>query len=287
MTDSEAVKLYVAPTGRLWAADGEQYPQELTGWEPYITHLIARKASTRLLGTEENAELALRFYAAGLPTELASFRLSVPDNERANPEAVICRMRQCLYPAAVGGWRRVDDNTAAALKVVVGCYAAKAVNFATLFDQHPAGRSLRFISGINLEAALTVLGVIGDPRWFVNVDSPDSLQSLQLWLGLRPQLVKEALAGDYRRAATRRCRSVIDAWRTPEADVSTPGGFLGRRELTFASSDKGVLRACQKFVQYLARNWQQAVNGGGEAWFDPEKLLTAEEAAAYRKHMKD
>lgn len=253
----------------------------------------------RILGLPSNAELITSCYAyaqthAGYSLQLASPLMCANASERANPEVVIYRMRQCRLHSSLGGWHVADVNDYASYRLVHHLSAdAPLAQLQVLLDSHPAYTAMRFVPTLNVKYAARVLGDIVDPRWFVSLDNPTRLSRLKNYLGLSPRFVGLARQGiiDERKAA--RCFNILAAWQgvdTTNVDMRDPANFLWRRWADNGGDAKGDLRASQAFVTYVVRTWQhELVNTGNSRKIDmflPESFFRDDELNAYVEYRR-
>ena len=288
MSDGDIVQIYVSPDNReVWASVGNASPAVVRDVEAFCDNVAVSASRIRFISNPDSVWMALHLYtSAEGAVEIASVGACVADTRELNqPFTVLSRMRQCVLAPSVGGWKALDDKSAAALRVLtVDTSSLSDADVLSLLLSHPAGKALSFIQGLHVRAAIRVLRDIGEPRWFVDAMKPDSLQPVYRRMGLTPRTVKKAIDGDTGVVALR-CHDVITSWMAKDVSVSAPGSFLLRRQLRESIPLKGILRASQMFASYLIRNWQQAVNSSCEGWFDPSRVFNDEETRAYLAHM--
>jgi hypothetical protein len=246
-----------------------------------------------MVGNHANARLLTllhrRCKAAGA-LEVVSPLICGTASERATPEAVLYRMRQCKLPSSLGGWHQVTDRDYPAYAMIRQLQEDNSFNdhVLALLKVHPAWHDLKFINTMSQDWAAWLLMFIIDPRWYIDPDHPDRVSKLQAYLGLTPKIMERVMAGDSEAGSACRCRAVLGSWYDmgppAESEYESPGNFLWRIYDSAGGGPRGMLRASQKFVVYLRQTWLQALYGRTEL-FMPEMLFKRlDEVEGYKAH---
>ncbi len=306
MTTKEAhiLKVQLADDGRVWYANGVETPLSTTQDRAGFVNKLATQVDlhVRVLGTVINAPLIVDLYqkccSARLTgrLEVASPAVCETTAERHDPTISLYRMRQCLLSPSLGGWHQVDelDYPAYAIAAQFAQDGKFTTHIERLLLTHPAYHDLLFLPTLNRAAVTELLGIVLDPRWFIDIRNPYRLSKLKLYLGLTPRLMRQVSEGRADCELTRRCRLALTAWgggleQPTPADYERPGNFLWRRWRVAGGGCMGNLRATQAFVAYLVRTWQQQlVSKSAQTleMFVPAELLKGDEITAYKAHAK-
>jgi hypothetical protein len=158
----------------------------------------------------------------------------------------------------MGGWHALTDREYAgySLTALLNAGPADAHHVAELLAQHAAWPALSFITHLDLQATAQVLAEIGDPRWFIDPERPDSMSRLRSYFGLPP-----ADGGKMSARRTLRRDLLKRAWARPFADIKEPGAFLWRYAKCHHSSARAELATSQYFLAYLRHTWLDALCG--------------------------
>lgn len=303
MTVAEAkiTRLQLGADGSLWHATGLSAPSVTADYRGLIDE-IGQQASPhfRVIGSSFNAPLIVELYQRYCSPrlsgrlEVASPNLCESEQELRDPTISLYRMRQWNVPPSLGGWHRVDE-----LDYPIYAMSAQfqrdrgrvGEHLRLLWKSHPLYHDLTFLPTINHDAVIDVVTMVMDPRWFIDTRNPYRLSRLKTYLGLSPRCVHEVMAGRGSHTRGMRCRMVIGSWFTQNmsaGDMERPGNFLWRRWRAAGSGTKGILRASQAFVAYLARAWQHrlvAKSVHRAELFAPDEMLQPGEFEAYKRHI--
>jgi hypothetical protein len=306
--DDTILKLHTAESGEVWYADGNKSPRNSSNQlDDFISSQIWRgkPRDVRVLGLAVNAPLITQLYQLQLRGRLGRLELAGPlvcetRKERRDPEVALYRMRQCLLGPALGGWHLFNDRdypTYAMAAHLQANHGEFDLTVGHLLSLHPAYHDLMFIPHLNRESLAQLLVSILDPRWFVSPHRPERLATLETYLGLNPRVqrvvtVDRQAAKQLADSHIHRCAVVLDAWknnRPSEAErIHDPRQFLWRVwHATNTSDVLSDLRASQRFLAYLRHTWlNRLCLDRHDPLFDPARLLTLTEVAAYKLHDK-
>ncbi len=303
MTTKEAqiLKVQLSQDGRLWYARGVETPVMSTQSRAgFVSGLSARDdLHVRVLGTVINAPLIVDLYQKCCSPrrtgklEVASPAICETIAERRDPQISLYRMRQCLLSPSLGGWHQVDELDYPSY--AIAAQFAEDGKFTSHIDKllvtHPTYHDLTFLPTLNRSAAAELLGIILDPRWFIDTRNPYRLSQLKLYLGLTPKHMRQVTTAGVSCERTRRCQLALAAWGgghpPTTAEFERPGNFLWRRWREANDTVMGNLRATQAFMAYLIRTWQQQlVSKSGQTleMFIPSELLRDAEITEYKIH---
>lgn len=300
-TEDQIIKAHIGGDGRLWYADGTETPTPTDDESGFLNSLSTREPlHVRVLGVHENAELIVKLYQQHCSPrregqlDVASPLLCETRAELLNPEVALYRMRQCLLPASLGGWHRVDELDYPTYAIAHQLQRVNGFSEHTerLLLTHPVWYDLTFLSTLDREHMSYVLSFILDPRWFIDFDNPTRIAKINKYFGLCDNTMEAVTAGIVETPRAIRCRTLLRAWQgagQPNAvDFERPGSFLWRRWEHHGRGWRGNLAASKAFVCYFVRTWQQQLVAKTGRWefFLPEHLLQGYEITAYKEHAK-
>jgi hypothetical protein len=295
--DASALKLHTATDGTVWFADGSRVPiASGIGVHEFVKSLSQRggKLYVRMIGNHANARLITllhrRCKVAG-SLEVASPLIGGTASERATPEAVLYRMRQCKLPSSLGGWHPLGRLDYPAYAMIRQFQESNRFDdhVLALLKGHPAWHDLKYVHTISPDWVAWLLTFIIDPRWYIDLNHPDRVSKLQAYLGLTPKIMERVVNGDHAAGSASRCRAVLGSWYDlgppDSSEADAPGNFLWRIFESAGGGPRGLLRASQKFIVYLRQTWLQALHGGRTELFMPEMLFKRlDEIEGYKSH---
>jgi hypothetical protein len=153
--------------------------------------------------------------------------------------------------------------------------------------------ALSFVAGIDAASVATLLGLVLDPRWFVDPVRPNRSNRLERFLGLHPYYQRAVSEGEQvGGVVAQRCALVYDCWRCGEETAydALPSAqhFLTRRRSQ--SGYRGDLESSKRFLAYLRWTWIAALCVGPQKGqlFVPEHFFDChDEVEAYNTHQKN
>lgn len=262
MDDREYLKLQMN-AGMVWYLEGAGLP-EFSGQAPadfLDGPLIGRHRRVRVLGMAANAILILPLFVLRYRGELQSVQVAAPrfGGRRLDcADHVLSNMRFCDDAPCRGGWHELTHREAAS-------YALTDTNLTDLprvhqlLRNHPVWPRLQILPDIDPRAVARLLGLLRDPRFYVDPQHPDRLGRLKSYLGLEPFCWQSMLQG-VRNTYADRCRLVQECLGAPRTfHMQNPAYFLQRERLRHQDPQQGTLRAAQLFVHYLYLNWLDAL----------------------------
>lgn len=302
--DVNSLKLHIDARDIVWYANGIG-PVVKTGLTlvEFLVQPMARDVThVRAIGCKANVPAILAFYALGLGKDTPTVEVCTPlvcsTNYMLNiPELAIISARVCDLVPSVGGWHTFGrlDYPSYALANMFNHGTATSERILPLLHVHPAWNAISFVPHIKLCACARLLGLILDPRWYIDTAHTARNSKLNAFLGLFPRnqrFIQANPAGGSRKAVDR-CQLVWDTLGLEEPNrgsIYDPAFFLARLWHNKQGDWKGALRTSQLFVSYLRYNWLDVLyeedNRLNESLFVPEQFFkTAAEAAAFRAHV--
>jgi hypothetical protein len=305
-TDLQAVKVTTDPAGLVWYLDGLHLPQPTRlSVDEFLKQPLPWGPArlVRAPGMARNARLLLAIYReimagntlfSGL--EVCSPLCCVNTEQRNDPAVLLFKTRSFDPPVSVGGWHSFGPED---LRAYLLAYFQQNElpgdqdDVAEVLHSHPAWRALSFVAGLNTAAAAQLLGLIIDPRWYIDPADPDQTNKLPQFLGLDPRAQAQQTAGNIDPGGrAERNRLVLSCWKTGEPPQPTelrPGQFLWKVWYAKGGGARGDLAASKRLVDYLRQTWTAALCRGAQAarLFVPEFFFGAAspEAVGFRKHL--
>jgi hypothetical protein len=298
--EHSVLKLHVDSIGVVWYLNGSCLPEcSQTDVDNFLTMPACRARRIRLLGHPNNAELICRLFQRKLAKHLDNLEVCSPLSYRNNPkttaesEEILLAMRSWYGAPSQGGWHEVTYKEFTSYCLAYLGKAGLYHEMRPFLEAHPAWPSLSFITSLDHQMVSALIGLIVDPRFYIDRDEPDRTSKLEAFLGLTPAGIR-ASGDDDLSIHGRRALLVQEAWANcpPAAEVleREPGHFLWRLYHKSGGGAKGYLRASQKFVQYLRHTWMDGLYHRplwGEALFEPHFFFTSQrEIDAYFGHLQ-
>jgi len=223
-----------------------------------------------MLGTPQNAGLICGLYGlrAGVDPELSfTVHLGNPvigtrPAGREDPEFALQRLWQ-LGPttAAAGYWHELaypDFITYSLIRALAVDPLAVSWDARRLLRAHPVWPALRFLPGVNFDAACRLVAELVDPRWFSHATRPGRLSRLYAFCGATPSGIQAYLQGLPRGRHRGRLNLVMETWFVGSQhapDLASPASFLWRICRHHGSGVAGLLRATKRFLRFLHDSW--------------------------------
>lgn len=201
---------------------------------------------------------------------------------------VLHAMRRCCIPGSQGGWIQVDGGVVPSLQCRYGRGRPDGV-----WQNFPFWHDITFVDSLDIEALVSLVGYIGDPRWFLTQEDSTKYALLFSYLGLTPAIMRTVIEGGATGVREARCRAALKAWKAdnvaPPARQLKAGQFLWETWKRYDDPVLADLRATQRFIQYVARVWHKRMlpdkHPHADLLFVPERYFSAPVAAAYEKHL--
>lgn len=298
--EDTTIKLHTDSSGRIWSAIGAKAPQcSSTVLSDLANHeMWNSSAVVRVVGTEENAPLLVWLYARRELLHITRLDVGGPQvcetkSELHDPEVTLYRMRQCLLPAAAGGWHRFNATDFCTYQLTVASAGRDHAKMLLLLEQHPLWTPLSFVPDLCKETVAEIIGMVIDPRWYVTVKRPDRLSRFRRFLGLEDvnsnsgRTPAERMA---RMARKSRAALLLRCWQaaTPSPiEMEMPRNFLWRVYRDAGGGERGCTRATQYFAYFLFHVWRNAVSPTADGLFDPSAIFKSPaEVAAFALHLR-
>lgn len=294
-----AVNLYLhrADDGALWTlvrGDG------VTKTQPGVTtDLIALikslpKGGDRIVRVIDyhpaNTELLLRLYEFAKAGHLDSLQvcspICLPPHVRQESVEDLLWQLACWIPlrSALGGWHEYGESDNLTRQMAL----ADDDTLPALLAQHPIAPALRFLTTLDVAACGRLLGVLRDPRWYVDPGKPHGVSKLTSYLGLMPRTQRGVSGKSKQVRGHERCALVLRAWQgagLPTDWESAPGAYFWRVWDQYGRDWKAEMQTSRRFIRFLRDVWlqtlyqdQQEVCAPGD--FFSDSLV----ASAFREH---
>jgi hypothetical protein len=212
-----------------------------------------------------------------------------------NPSAIL---RQLWQPEASqmlpGMWHSMHSNDYCVYAMLKEFSAANfnvSETMRRIARYHLIWPALTFVESLNPSAACQLLCAIVDPRWYQHPSHPSRLTRLYSYLGLTPRNAESFLGlctpgHNYGLAAL-----AMSAWYDVGHLTSGPdGNFLARRFWRYTERWEGLLRATQRFVDFVWFTWITAMQSSHPELigFQPRKFFGNQaEGAAFERHIRN
>lgn len=310
--DEQSFKIHLDQNGKVWYVDkdGPIINSEVSWNEFRQKSLYVNVKYIRLVGAIENASIIVQLFDQKREnnTKLKKLEVCSPlvcQNvaDRNDPEIALLEMRRWSWPSSLGGFHEVTtyDYYQYLLSIEISKKSYKFSNYTkSLLLNHPAWKSLSFISHLDTDYTAKLLGLIIDPRWYIDFSEPDSGAKLKSYLGLTPktQGFVSGESGHSHGIHPERCRLVMKVWKTRDKepvgkDLYHPTCFLWRIWLDHGKAYEADLRTSQAFVAFLRHTWLATLydsnpNISSESLFVPAYFFKLpEEIAYYNKHINN
>ena len=308
-TKTRELKLFVDGEGTLWFGDGTRNANASNlGPREFISQdWLQAFERIQVLGFSTNARLICELLnkRGASPDMLpAIIQVGTPSvcssaAARSDPNVVMRQMAEVhTRPPSLGGWHEVtiqdfiQYGLLLELEETGGEYSAA---IGRLMSIHPAWPALSFIPSRDEGMGAKMLAIIRDPRWYADVVHPNRTSKLFSYLGLMEGNMSSVTGGfleDNKKAKgmhADRADIVFRSWACGKshAEDNTPEGFLWRVLAEAPTKQKGMLKACKRYVSLVRNVWLDNLAAPGRTLFVPEYFFDKkEEAEAYRYHLK-
>lgn len=281
ITDDLILKVHTDRDGRVWFLDGDRLSEnsKMCALDFVNSHEVVSKADkVRFMGVPDNADLAMHLFSRKLHGDLGSLEVCSPlacetNSRRDKPDNVLFDLRKWAGRASCGGWHEFELGDYPSYGLASGLrLGADQSHLSRFLKDHPVWYALAGVPHLFPKAVGELIGLVLDPRFFIDKQDPDRLSKLEAFLGLDPKIaISEGRSG----AATKqhdRYRVVLDCWKHEEPGRETaaimPELFLWKAYYDAGGGWKGDLRASQKFVHYLRHCWLDALYPT-KPWVEP------------------
>jgi hypothetical protein len=300
-TDLDTLKLTVDERGHVWYLRGDSMPRN-SGYD--VTSFLKSKfleesKNIRVVGISANSELLHCLYEKRLQGEIESLQVCSPlccesAEDRKDPQLLLFRMRSYNLPSSLGGWHEfgIKDYPNYLLAEHFNRQPEATDYVRRVVTAHAAWPALSFIESLDVDVCAKLLALLIDPRWYIDTDTdPNRGSRMEQFLGLNPR-TQASLARSELNWRSRRCKLVLDCWKTvsqSKLTISSPRNFLWRAWASKGGGDRGDLIASKLFISFLRLTWTQAMCDGPQAdrLFVPKFFFAREdECRAYEEHIK-
>lgn len=297
------LKLYTDNNGVLWYNNGREHSASSVNGsiDDFLTQTWLSKDVTKIkvLGHRSTANLICKLYEAQQPqskTLLAAVHVGSPavlgSKLRANPLMTFSAMDELVLPASCGGWHELCEQDYRQYDLVRQLDADKELT-ATLhlkLRAHPAYPAVSFIPTVNYLASAQFLAEIVDPRWFVDPLKPDRTSRLRSYFGMHLDTMRKVLQGNTASTRAIKAHMLYTSWACgshKRVTINSPADFLFKLAASATSNDKGMLKACVKYLTFVRGVWLQNLATRGRTLFVPEYFFNeATEVTCFKEHLK-
>lgn len=309
--DVKILRLHVDDDGRVWYGDDLQLA--INSYLPSADFLLKAEGlefnpvnakCVRLLGTAANAPLVVQLQQlrAGRPellqlqrVQLGSPALVPTCATRSDPSSVLQHLWQPTYcNRCPGMWHdmtHLDFCTYYMISESRNTVEVPEVVRRTA-TYHPAWPAISFIDGLDHDLGCRLICEIVDPRWYKHPFRPGRPTKLYAHLGLTPKNMEAYLNDTPGDRHYDRARIVAGSWydnKRGDAGPKSPSGagsFIWRAYGCAKDRVHGLLRGCQRLVDFIRAIWSQAVQPvHPEARFEPLRFFGDKlEAARFLEH---
>lgn len=301
------IRLHLDETNRLWLEGSAstifllEKPFQDLGW---LERLQPAK-TVRVLGFQRNAKLIKFLYDAQSDRKLGcTIQVGTPTicpkKLQADPAMVLQHMQQLVCSPSMGGWHEVSEPEYRAY-----CLTAAVETMETdpdfgdrlrlLIADHPTWRALSFLPIREMFSTARMLSEIIDPRWYADHQHPNRKSKLLIFMGLTPKIVDDVLSErSITTPAMLRAQWLIESWAgsiplesPPKHWLHEPNKFLYRTCLQKGGGSTGVLRASQRYLNFLREIWLDSLQGTHQhdPLFEPTLFFeTPAECRAFKMH---
>jgi len=246
----------------------------------------------QVVGSKQNIELLILIHEAKKKSkiDISSMEVCTPlccanSQQRDDTTATLYAMRRWTkWPSSKGGWHNFTDYDYIVYKLALESDLNKLTipkeNVEEFKSKHPLWTYLSFIPTIDEKYSSILVGLILDPRWYIDITNPDRVSKLESFLGIGSK-------SRYKK----RYELLEKAWSNKSnfnnKDLENPRNFL-LREAKGLTCDKGMLRASRKFLSYLRLCWLNLIYPKPtESLFDPGLFFsTKSEVSEFNNYMK-
>lgn len=249
--------------GQVWEAVGTGLPMNTKMDVVSFCSSWQSSRLTQLLGVDGNSEL-IYLLSGKRPLWLASPLCCPTSIDRMDPVRAVYHLRRTRCSPSLGGLHLMAPHERVPYAIASG-HALPELLAAT----HPAWPHWLFVRGLNQTAATKLLGDIRDPRWYVDLERPNTAGRLFHWLGLTPGR-QNGSASERPTGHQARSDTVFAAWwdeakaeRLRAGESPQPGDFvwkawlqhLAKHQVTAMAFARARLRASQALVNFLRLTW--------------------------------
>ena len=168
-------------------------------------------------------------------------------------------------PPSLGGWHKcVDLDYKTAL---LQCSLMELTDIEwtdELWNQHPLAKKLSFIYGLDNYVTSKLMCLVGDPRWFIDVDKPNKIRKLLAYLGLKYSNLEKVHDKSFEDIASyskgaNRCWIAVNSWTGglgyDDASAADPSCFLWAKAKSTRNELLGIHKATKLFISFLVDIW--------------------------------
>ena len=297
--------LQVDPAGGVWAGETQSDRKKLCEnidelscekWnDSWIKEVIAENPFVNIHSLKQNASLLIKVFENLQEFNLDSIRLHKPPSRMQPAGLQTCNSldwNEHNLPVSLGGPRRFTEVDLLTCRLQL--QAAKKNDdpswdeLIELVKTHPAWPAFSFLPFSKPRSAIRLIGMLGDPRWYVNPKRSDSSQDLISAFGLakdglanmQAALLFKEIDGTSSRGMA--CAvTVLYSWcpvflcegearlcQLEDVDQEQRGRWILRDYLHNPNPVDGLLLACRRFLRAMCNIWLDNLTCHREYKFD-------------------
>lgn len=287
MKRQELTCLHTHAGGDVWGVAGQGVAKPLPG---FLSAIPVRGGAYRVIGLPENYRLITELHAAMVGKEtgaqlwVGSPRLCCQQNGTVE-QVLSCISVLDVHNSLCHSWHGMDSASYNNFLLLRTQQEGEEVELMEHIYSYHVTRPLFQFLGLNQpELAIALIGMIGDPRWYINPQRPYRLDRLESYFGLHPTQFAQSWDADFSTPLSPRNRRSVFLWKLMRA--LPPESFVLKelQGLTFRFQDK--LAACRRILGFVARNWLDELTNLG--YFDPDVFFRQPEARdQYLRQFRD
>lgn len=287
MKRQELTCLHTHAGGSVWGVAGQGVAKPLPG---FLSSIPVRTGVYRVIGLPENYRLITELHAAMVGKETgAQLWVGSPQlccQQNGTVEQVLsCISVLDVHNSLCHSWHGMDSTSYNNFLLLRTQQEGEDLELMEHIYSYHVTRPLFQFLGLNQpELAIELIGMIGDPRWYINPQRPYRLDRLESYFGLHPTQFAQSWDADFSTPLSPQHRRSVFLWKLLRA--LPPESFVLKEfaGLTFRFQDK--LAACRRILGFVARNWLDELTNLG--YFDPDVFFRQPEARdQYLRQFRD
>lgn len=191
------LKIHTASAGEIWASSWLDRKPELIARSPeelMESSIFKDSTSAVVVASRNNVKLINEIYLKTFNVSDYTLWVSSPAffvgtvADLEDPVRILeamYREEPCVAPS-LGGWHVFNrmDYPSYAIASIVARDPSVPDHAMQFLRAHPAWPALSFIVGLNWKTVCRLLGIILDPRWYIDIEYPNRTSRLESFLGV-------------------------------------------------------------------------------------------------------
>ncbi len=174
--------LHNHPGGQIWVYNKESGVTAVDSTPHEFANSSESDNTFRLIGNTANANLIIELYYKQYDIQVVSPLVGGYKAQQTNIPDLLSRIFNCDLPPQLGGPHFVTQKDILSYKLATGHKI-----------EHPLWSKMGWVRGLNKPLFHQLLGIITDPRWYVDLHNPNRLSKLYSYLKLSPYSVQTTL----------------------------------------------------------------------------------------------